>query len=297
MPGVTDTLVRFVVDGAPVRGGVARLGEAYRAVLHRCAYPPRLEQLLGELMAASVLLASTLKFRGTLVAQLQSQGALRLLVVECSDALDVRAMAHWEGEVPAHADLAALTRSPAAPARLVITLDPRESGQLYQGIVEVADGSIAAMLEHYLATSEQLPSRLWLEARDGVACGLLLQRLPGAGAEGDEAWRRLATLASTLAPRELLDLEAPTLLGRLFADEAVRVFRAQPVRFHCPCSAERVAGALRLLGQSEVVSILGEQGEVAVTCEFCNRRYRLGRAEALALFSPSSAPNENVTRH
>lgn len=293
---MSDSLLRFLIDDAPVRGATVRLDEAYRELLTRRAYPPRLHQLLGELLAASVLLASTLKYRGSLIVQLQSSGTLRLLVVECSDTLEVRAMASWEGEIADDADLAALTQAELRAARLVITLDPKQGGQLYQGIVEVESGSIAAMLEHYLQRSEQLPSRLWLAASDAGAAGLLLQRLGSAG-DDDESWRRASLFAATVTPEELLALPPATLLARLFAEEQVRVFAPQPVRFHCPCSVDRVVGALRLLGRAEVDAIVAEQGAVVATCEFCNREYRFDPGDLEALFGAEGALPENVTRH
>ncbi len=291
-----DSLLRFLIDGAPVRGGAVTLGASYRELLTRRAYPPRLHRLLGELLAASVLLASTLKYRGSLIVQLQSSGTLRLLVVECSDALEVRAMASWEGEIAEDADLASLTEAELSTARLVITLDPKQGGQLYQGIVEVESGSIAAMLEHYLQRSEQLPSRLWLAADETRVTGLLLQRL-GSASDDDEPWRRLSLLAGTVTEHELLELPAETLLRRLFAEESVRVFAPQPVQFHCPCSVDRVVGALRLLGRAEVDSIIAEQGAVVATCEFCNREYRFDPADLETLFGTEGALPENVTRH
>jgi molecular chaperone Hsp33 len=294
-PSIADRLVRFVAEALPVRGAIAHLDGPHREVLSRHAYPPRLRVLLGELLAASVLLASTLKFRGMLTAQVQSPGTLRLLVVDCSDALEVRAMAKWDGAVGADADLAELTGDDPSSRRLVITIDPADAGQMYQGIVEVAAGSISGLLEHYLSTSEQLPSRLWLAANDDRAAGMLLQRLPGAG-DDDEGWHRMSLLAGTLRDDELLGVPPIALLQRLFVEETIRVFPEQPIRFACPCSAERVAGALRLLGRAEVESLIEEQGSVSATCEFCNREYRFAPADALALVAGSPVP-ENLTRH
>lgn len=294
-PG-TDTVTRFLIPAATARGGVVRLEATYAEVLSRHRYPPRLSILLGELLAATALLATSLKFRGSLIVQLSGRAALKLLVVECDDELQMRAMAQWHGEIDADADLARLTAGDTT-ARLVITLDPRDGGQVYQGIVAVEAGSIATLIEHYLASSEQLESRLWLAADGTRAGGLLLQRLPASGASDDEQWNTAEATGATVRAGELLSLPVGTLLNRLWHEFEVRVFAARDARFHCPCTEERVAGALRLLGRAEVDSILAEQGSVAVTCEFCNREYRFDPTTIQRIFgSPTGVP-ENITRH
>jgi transcriptional regulator len=161
-----DTLARFVFERAALRGALVSLDDSCREILSAHAYPPALARALAELLAAAALLASTLKFKGSLVVQLQGAGPVRLLVVECSANLELRATAQWNAEaerLPAEASLAALAGD-IAKSRLAITLDPKDGGPLYQGIVALAASSIASMIEHYLATSEQIDSRLVLAA-------------------------------------------------------------------------------------------------------------------------------------
>src|SRR5437868_3479801 len=161
-PLLDDSFSPFLIDAAGVRGALARLDVSYREVLSRHAYPPLLQRLLGELLAASVLLAGSLKFNGSLVLQLQGDGVLRLLVVECNRELGLRAMAQWQGDVPETSELRAL----AGNGRFVITLDAKDGGELHQGIVPLEAGSVAELLEQYLARSEQIASRFWLTAAD-----------------------------------------------------------------------------------------------------------------------------------
>lgn len=286
---MTDTHRRFIFDDTPVRGGWVHLDAAYREVLSRHEYPPLLRRMLGELLVATTLLANNLKFKGSLIVQVQSPAQLKLLVVECTDGLGLRAIAKWDGQLPNDADLHDL----AAQGRCVITLDPRDGSKVYQGIVSMEQGSISELLEHHMQTSEQLATRIWLTADGERAAGLMLQRLPAAASitgDGGDDWERAVLLASTVQPGELLSLDAEILLGRLFAEEPVRLFRDHPVRFECGCSEERVANALILLGQQEIEQVLSEQGQIEAACEFCNRKYVLDRARAMALFAQPGVP-------
>src|SRR5438309_9559889 len=154
-PHFEDNLTPFVLEHTAVRGAIVSLDAAYRDILACHPYPAALRRLLGETLAAVCLLANSLKFRGSLILQLHGAGALRLLVVECDASLSLRATAQWEGEVRDDALLADLAGDMRA-SRLVLTLDPKDGGPLYQGVVALEGTSIAALLEHYLAKSEQI---------------------------------------------------------------------------------------------------------------------------------------------
>jgi len=286
-PPFADNLTRFVLERAAVRGAVVSLDAAYRDILACHAYPAGLQRLLGETLAAVCLLANALKFDGSLILQLHGAGILRLLVVECDAALCLRATAQWDGAVGDDALLADLAGA-AGGGRMVLTLDPKDGGPLYQGVVALEGGSVAALFEHYLAVSEQIESRLWLRAGGGRACGLLLQRMPGAADSDAATWQRAAR-APAAAAAAFDAADAHALLARLFPDDDVRAFRARTPRFGCSCTRERVAGALKLLGSAEVEAILAEQGTVGVNCEFCNRRYEFDPGEARSLFAAPPA--------
>jgi molecular chaperone Hsp33 len=210
-----DALTPFVFEHAAVRGALVTLGKTTRDIVACHPYPPALARALVECCAASVLLASALKFDGSLLVQLAGDGPVRLLVVECSNALLLRATAQWDPATTAAlgdgATLAELSGG-AARGRLTITLDPNGAGQMYQGIVALEAASVAHLFEHYLSTSEQLPSRLLLATRDGTAAGLLLQRLPSSRAEDENvcgcehrrrstAHRRCRSSLTSIMPR------------------------------------------------------------------------------------------------
>ena len=291
-----DAITRFVFERAPVRGAWVTLDATSRAILDSHPYPPALRRVLAELLAASTLLASTLKFEGSLIVQLQGSGPVQLLVVECNDALELRATAQWDARRTAafgpDATLAELAGG-ATQGRLVITLDPKGNGTLYQGIVTLETTSVASLIEHYLATSEQLASRLVLATDAGRAAGLLVQRLPGAAPRGtgpDDTWTRASDRMSQLDPVVLLAPgSAQSLLAHSFPHDDVRVFAPKRVAFRCSCSRERVERALRIAGMAEIESILAERGDVEVTCEFCNRSYVFAPVEARAVFSPHAS--------
>lgn len=299
----SDALTRFVFDAASVRGAVVTLDRTMRDILACHAYPPALARALAELGAASPLIASTLKLDGSLIVQVASAGPVRLAVVECSDALDLRATAQWNdaatAALGADATLAALAGG-GKQGRLTITLDPRGGGPMYQGIVALEATTIARLIEHYLTTSEQLQSRVVLATRDGIAAGLLVQRLPGATPADEAAWARVAGSVDALDPDVLLSPSTHArLLGTLFPEDDLRVFEPRPARFRCSCSWKRVRNALRIAGRGEIEAAIAERGSVEVTCEFCNRLYAFAPDEAREVFVPPPvAPDTTAaTRH
>jgi len=289
---MSDSIRRFLFEGAPIRGELVQLDATWRAVLERHDYPPQLRRMLGELMAACALLAATLKFDGAMVLQVQGSGALKLLVVECTSAGTMRATAKWDA-LPENAAFATLLHD----ARCAITLIQPDGAQSYQGVVEVVGDSVSSMLVHYMRHSEQIETTLLVTADDTRAAGLLLQRLPGATDEDEDRWNRVCTLAATVEPGELLELQATDVVRRLFHQEDVRLFDATPLAFRCSCSTARVESMLHMLGPTEVESVLAEQGHVEVTCEFCNRIYRFDPVDAAQLFSGSTRPPGSQTRH
>lgn len=281
---MNDTLQRFLFDELAVRGELIHLDASWKAVLEHKDYPEPVRRLLGEALAATMLLSATLKFQGSLTLQLTGNGPVSMLVVEATAARTLRGIAHWEGEVPETGLQAMLGKG-----GLVITIDPGEGKERYQGIVELTGDSLADALDNYLERSEQLETRMWLTVKGDKVAGLLLQKLP-AESHDEDGWNRVSHLGETITSGELLDLEAMEVIHRLFHEEDVRVFESEPVSFRCSCSRGRVANALRSLGRAEVMDMIQEKGEVSVNCEFCNRNYSFDAVDVEHLFSeiPSS---------
>ena len=286
-----DSLHRFLFEHAPIRGERVHLDTAWRSVLEHHDYPPLLHRMMGELCAAAVLLAATLKLDGSLVLQIQGKGAIKLLVVECTGDLKLRATAKWEG--PLHGSLPELV----GDGLFVITLDPKNGGQIYQGIVALEGETVAEILQNYMTRSEQLETRLWLAADEHAASGMLLQKLPEQAEDDADAWSRVTHLAATLQDDELMQLSTQALLHRLYHEEDVRLFDAQPVAFQCSCSRDSVAQMLRMLGAEEVEAALSERETIEVHCEFCNHRYEFDPVDAAQLFAAEVTVVGSETRH
>ena len=289
---VHDNLQRFIFENAPIRGEIVHLDATWQAVLERRQYPPRVREVLGELMAAAALLTSTLKFDGRLIMQIQGKGPVSLLVVECTSDRTMRAIAQWQGEIP-DAPLAALV----GDGRLAVTIDPLKGKERYQAIVALEGLTVAEAFENYFARSEQLATRLWLASDPQQAAGMLLQRLPDADPSDDDAWVRAVHLGSTITREELLALPVREIVHRLYHEEDIRLFSRTPVSFRCSCSRERVEAVLRMLGRDEIHSILDEQGSVSVDCEFCGSRYEFDRIDAEQLFAALHSAPATPTRH
>lgn len=295
---MTDFTQRFLFDDSDVRGEMVVLTQSYAQVLAKHPYPQPVAQLLGELLAAAALLLGTLKFEGLMVLQARSSGPVPLLMVECSSEGELRGIARYHVEqVRADAGLSDLMPE----GLLAITVEPR-SGQRYQSLVDMDGATLADCLSNYFATSEQLPTRFWLNADGQRARGLLLQQLPAdrlPDAEAREAsWQHVTTLADTLTAEELLGLDNPTLLHRLYHEEQLRLFEPRMLQFRCSCSRERSANALVSLGQADAELLLSENaGSVVIDCQFCNERYAFDAADIAQLFAGAGTQAPSSTRH
>jgi molecular chaperone Hsp33 len=290
---------------------IVRLTDSWQEVLRRRSasgeWTPAVRDMLGEMAAAATLMQANLKFNGALILQVHGDGPVKLAVAEAMSDLRFRVTAKVQGAVPPDARFDDLVNR-HGDGRCAITLDPvdRQPGQQpYQGVVplEAPDGGpvgdVATMLEHYMRQSEQLETRIVLAANGEAACGLLLQRLPieGAGnlagaaqAEIDEdAYTRIAHFASTLTATELLTLDTPTILHRLFWEEPLRLFEPQTPTFSCSCSADRVRNMLKNLGRDEAEAILAERQDIEIGCDFCGTQYRFDAVDVGALFAPPTS--------
>jgi molecular chaperone Hsp33 len=326
-------LHKFLFEGLPVRGMLVRLTDAWQEVLRRRdpseTFEEPVRQLLGEMAAAGVLMQANIKFNGALVLQIFGDGPVKVAVAEVQPNLGFRTTAKVVGELPStdsgHLPLEEMVNV-GGEGRCAITLDPQNrmpGQQPYQGVVPLYDDhreplhQLSEVLEHYMLQSEQLDTKLILAANDNIAAGLLIQRLPMEGAGNlagatpgqaldedeiglNESYNRIAYLAATLTREELLTLDADTILRRLFWEEDV--IRFDPMKglegphFECTCSRERVSTMLRNLGREEVDSILDEQPQIDVGCEFCGEHYRFDAVDVGEIFTDESDHPPGSTR-
>ena len=319
-------LHKFLFDGLPVRGAIVRLTDAWQDILRRRSantatgpYPLPVQELLGEMTAAGVLMQSNIKFNGALVFQISGDGPVKLAVTEVQSNMAVRSTVTLLGDVAPDATLTDLVNV-HGKGRCAITLDPKEKlpgQQPYQGVVPLVDAggepldSLGAILQQYMRQSEQLDTVLVLAANEHVAAGLMVQRMPikgeanlAAGShhtddadqiDQNEEYNRIAHLAASLTRDELLGLDVETILHRLFWEEKLLRFVPEDgdggPHFACTCSRERVGNMLRNLGQEEADSILAEQGVIEVGCEFCGQQYRFDAVDTAHLFTqPGNDP-------
>ncbi len=276
----SDTFQRFLFDNHQIRGELVRLDKSFKDVKQRKEYPAPLQTLIGEALAASVLMSGTLKFEGTLSVQARGNGSVSLLMAECTHDKKVRAIGQWEGDVPEQGLSAQL-----GAAQLAITIEPSK-GKRYQGVVPLEKETLANCLMQYFEQSEQLSTNILLFCSDGVASGLFLQQLPAQNneAKDTDAWNRITQLASTLTSEEIHTLEGEALLNRLYHEEDVTIYPKETVQFECNCSKERTASTIVSLGQDEIYDILAEQKAIEISCQFCNEHYRYEKPEIDQLF-------------
>ena len=288
----SDNLQRFIFDNASIRGEWIHLTQTWQEVINRRDYPKPVQDVLGQLLAAAGLLAATVKIDGRLVMQVKSTGPLSLMVVECTSDHTLRALAQWDEEATISDDISFADLT--GEGTLVICIEVQGLNKPYQGIVSLDCSSITGMLETYFQQSEQLSTRIWLAANEQSVSGLLVQQLPSADQESEaekEHWSRISQLAATVTAKELLNLEAQTLLNRLFYEEKCRLLAKVELEFACNCSRERVATTISLFGEADAMALLEEQGQVEVACEFCNEHYHFDSADVALIFAESGISN------
>lgn len=286
-----NQLVPFLIPGRGARGYWVEITEGLDAMFGWRQYPPDVAQQLGEALAAAPLLAADMSQPGRFNLQFQGEGPVKLLVTQIDEQLRLRGMAKHAPD--AAGDFQALMKG----GLLAAMIEPSGDGERYQAMVEVLGLALSESLQIYFSRSEQLQTLIRLSASEGKLAGLLVQRLPeGAGAE-DDNWEHVYTLMRTVTPDDLQKWTGSELLNRVFAEDEVRMFEPRPIEVTCRCSNAQICAMLLGLGRAEVESVVEEQGEVAVNCEFCGRGYRYTKVDVAELFAAEASAGENATRH
>lgn len=300
---MTDSIQPFELEVPALRGRLVRLGPLLETILARHHYPPPVAGLLGEMLALAAVLSSMLKFEGVFTLQTKGDGPVGLAVVDMTTDGELRGYADFDAS--RLASVGGASTGEAAAARdllgegyIAFTVDQGPHSERYQGIVDLRGETLAECLQHYFRQSEQLKTAVKLSAaqHDGAwrAGGLLLQQMPDevAGAtalanDEEDGWRRAVVLMASCTERELLDPALPDhdLLYRLFHDERVRVYNPRPLTTGCRCSRARIERILRSLPRKEVVEMKVE-GEIIMTCQFCNEEYRFDEAALERVYAP-----------
>ncbi|MHA3055907.1 Hsp33 family molecular chaperone HslO [Acinetobacter sp. ANC 4633] len=280
---------RFYIENCPVRGEVVHLEETLQTILQQRQYPQAVQILLGEMLSATALLASTLKIKGRISLQIQAQGTFKWAMAECNHLGEVRALADFEADPRfEHATDSSTVLAALHQPVLFINIEP-EFGERYQGIVPLDQPNLASCLMQYYDLSAQIPTHIVLASNEKRTGGLLIQLLPRNSEEeqrfiDEDLWPRLIMLTETLKAEELTDLSANEILYRLYNEEDVRLPELEQLQFGCTCSKKKCANALIQIGVSAVKETLEFQNPIEMDCQFCNTKYQFTAEEALGLF-------------
>lgn len=284
---MSDLRQRFFIEDAPVRGEVVHLKESLQTILSQRPYAPAIQVLLGEMLSATALLASTLKIQGRISLQIQASGSFKWAMAECNHLGEVRALADYEADERFSQPVAENVLRNLVQPVLFINIEP-EFGERYQGIVALDQPTLAACLKQYFDLSVQVPTDIILASTHEQAGGLLIQLLPRTEEEkqtvDEDLWPRLKMLANTLKAEELTDLEPQEILYRLYHEEQIRLPEVEPLQFGCTCSTERCENALLQIGLDAVKDTLMEQNPIKMDCQFCQSQYTFTAEQALGLF-------------
>lgn len=283
-----DLILPFAIEGAPVRGRLARLGAAVDEILTRHDYPEAVANLLGEACALAALVGSNLKFQGRLIVQAQGDGPVAYVVADYDSNGGLRGYCRYDAD-----RVATVSQDFARPGAktllgqgvFIMTLDQGPDTERHQGVTPIEGETFALCAERYFAQSEQTPTRVRLavgqadrgEGARWRAGGMLIQAVASDDARGDteEAWTRAQAYFETIGEDELIDplLSGEQLLFRLFHEDGARVFDAKPLSAFCRCSVDRIKGILAQFPAEERADMVEADGKIRVTCEYCARVY------------------------
>ncbi|WP_100658560.1 Hsp33 family molecular chaperone HslO [Alteromonas flava] len=295
-----DQLQRYVFPNAHVRGELVQLQDSFSELLASHDYPDPVKKLLGDMLSAATLLTATLKFKGEISLQIQSEGKIRYAVVDATHDQKVRGIARWDDTDSSWpVAFSGLFRKGV----LAITITP-EKGERYQGLVGLDQDSLAACIQNYFEQSEQLPTRVALftetSSTTSRTAGLLLQVLPQSSAatsvQDHATFNELAMLTDTMTAEEILSLEANTLLHRLYHEHDVELYPAHDVQFACTCSRERSAEALKNIDKAELLSIIAEEGVIAMDCQYCHTKYEFDGMDVESIHAGFANATSNNTQ-
>ena len=274
---------RIILENLNIRGAIVHLDSVWQQMLQDRDYPKPVTEILGEISAIALLMSDSLKQTGRLTIQLNGNGPVSMLVIDCDETLHLRGMAKCEQHIEQLPVLGLLGNG-----QLALTLNMLSMKESYQSIVSLDGNNIAEIFELYFKQSEQLPSRLFITTSNEAVLGILLQKLPSADQQYPDGWTRVKALAATIIDQSLFKRSAEEILTHLFLEETIRVFDAQTVQYGCYEDPAKIYAMLRSLGREEVNSILQEFGEVVINDDICNREYRFDALAIEAVFKEAS---------
>jgi len=297
-----DLIATFQLEGKPLRGRAARLGDGSIAgILARHDYPPEIARLLGEALTLAALVGSSLKFEGRLLVQAEGDGPISMLVGEYSTNGAMRGYVNYDAERWANLDRINKGARPHMPqlfgkgALALVMISNDKSITPYQGVVPLVKATLAECAEIYFMQSEQVPTKVALSVAEHSigtgklqwrSGGLLLQKIAGDEARGDtdDIWDEARALFGTLTDAELADpdLPAEALLYRLFHESGVRYQITNNLRDACTCNETRLRETLSNMPDEQLYEMAEGDSTLGVDCEFCARHYDVAVADIVA---------------
>ena len=152
----------------------------------------------------------------------------------------------------------------------------------YVGRIVLQTGEIAEDMTYYFAASEQTPSSVGLgvlmNMDNTVRCsgGFIIQLMPDASDDDISVIEN--NLKSLKSVTEMLDagMTPEDMLGEVLKGLDVRFNERYDTAYKCDCSEERVEKALISLGEKEIVSLINENKDADIHCDFCEKDYIFG---------------------
>lgn len=275
-----DTIQKFIFEHAQIRGEIVYLQDSYQTIMQQRAYPPMVKYLLGEALVSCLLLASSIKFEGSLNLQFQGDSRLPLLIVQCDHLLNIRAFAKYADNLKIEDYAEAFLNG-----QMSLSINQYNQTQSYQSLVPIQSTSMSENLMHYFAQSEQISTRVWLAVSEDKAAGMLLQLMPDTDSqEREQFWEYAVQLGETVREEELLELDNEDLLYRLYHETELRLFPSRPIKFQCRCRKEKMEQVIKVLGKEDADGLLAEKGTIEISCDFCNQQYHFDSIDVALLF-------------
>ncbi len=242
---------------------------------------------LGRTLMAASLMGDAMKIDGSsLTLQIKGGGPLGTILAVSDEAGNVRGYVQNP-----HVEL-----MEKAPGKLDVGRAVGETGSLtvikdlgmkepYVGTIDLLSGEIADDIAAYFVESEQIPTACALGVLVGTdqsvtsAGGYLIQLLPGAGEDIitkiEAGVQRVGSVSHALEG----GLDGAGLLRAVLSDFDLEILEIHPVEYRCYCSRDRVTRALISMGREELSSLIREQGQAELTCQFCDQVYRYSKGD------------------
>jgi molecular chaperone Hsp33 len=282
---MNNSIQRFLFKHLNIRGQHLQIDQAWQEMIKDRHYTAPLTKVLGELTAMAVMLANGMKHTGKVSIQVQGKGPVNLLVVESTHDLKIRGVAKTNTTLSNESTLDELL----GDGQILVTMENTQTNGIFQSYVPREENSIAQSFEVFLSQSEQQPSKLWLAANETGIGGVMIQKMPSTDEDDEDGWERIHMLTDTIKDDELIELDAQTLLHRLFHEETIELFESQDIAYECPQDRKRVEEMLLSLGEAEARKILEEHGEIVVHNEICNYHIRFTKEDVDQLFFSSDS--------